>query len=515
MSPAWDDCTPKYRLKRGRGVAYCMQCAPAFDVDVTAAELFPPTMSALTLRMYLRLGTLLTLTLTLARAAEAQSDGVGRIDGVVFDSVHARPLAGVQVVAVGTASRSDVRGAATSDSTGRYRIDSLPAGRYSVAFESALLDSLEITLSPREATVGPGSVATLDLAMPPAAKLRSAVCPVALPSETGVIYGHVVSAETESPLAGVVLAMAWNALGVDRKTLRPVKGEQNASVTTDDGGWYRMCGVPTGTWVSMQLQHEGREGPVLRTRVDDTLGIAIRHVSFSATASRPQGETANSEADTPQAGSAIVRGIVQSPGGAPVASAEVRVRGTRAVAQTDALGAYSLGGLPAGTQELEVRRVGFAVAVLPVELRSGTTTTRDVRLGRVVVSLDSMRVVADRTKYPEFSEHQETFSFGRFLGPEEIERQRVSRTADIIEKIPGFRIVQRGTKSDVMTNRGGLCRVNIVIDGVILKSEDKDAVTINDVHPSDIGAIEAYREGDHGPGQYDRGCGAIVIWTKR
>jgi hypothetical protein len=66
-----------------------------------------------------------------------------------------------------------------------------------------------------------------------------------------------------------------------------------------------------------------------------------------------------------------------------------------------------------------------------------------------------------------------------------------------------------------MSNRGSPCRVNVVIDGVILKSEDKDAMSINDVHPSDIGAIEAYREGDGGPPQYDRGCGAIVVWTKR
>jgi hypothetical protein len=104
-----------------------------------------------------------------------------------------------------------------SDSAGRYHIDSLPIARYIVGLESALLDSLELTLSPREANVTADPTATLDLALPSAAKLRSAVCPgAALPPETGVVFGHVVSAESENPLAGVTVAMSWRELGVDR-----------------------------------------------------------------------------------------------------------------------------------------------------------------------------------------------------------------------------------------------------------------------------------------------------------
>jgi len=134
-------------------------------------------MPAPTLRKYLRLGTLLTLTFALSRASEAQSNGVGRVEGVVFDSVHARPLAGVRVLAVGAGVRTDVRGNAISDSAGRYLIDSLPAGQYMVGFESPLLDSLEIVLPPRRADVAQSGVAIVDLAMPPVAKLRAAVCP--------------------------------------------------------------------------------------------------------------------------------------------------------------------------------------------------------------------------------------------------------------------------------------------------------------------------------------------------
>lgn len=465
-----------------------------------------------------RAAVLLALTLCIARRSAAQEVRSGDVEGSVADSVHARALAGVQVIAVGTGSRSEVRRVATTDSAGRYRIDSLLAGRYLVGFESALLDSLEVTLTPREATVTPGQVTTLDLAVPSAAKLRSAVCLGAtLPPETGVIYGHVVSAETESPLAGVSVAMAWRDLGVDRKTLRPINSERTASVVTDENGWYRMCGVPTGTWVSMQIQHDKRSGPVLRTRVDDTLGITIRHLSLSTGTSRASETTVDSSAGAPLSGSATLTGNVRGPEGAPVPSAEVRVRNSPAVARTDASGDFTLRDLPAGTQDLEVRRVGYAVAEASVELRSGVTTTRDVRLERVVVNLDSVRVVATRTKYPDFSEHRKMALFGTFLGPEDIEKQRVSRTSDIIEKIPGFVVVQKGYRTEVQSPRGMFCRVNIIIDGVIVRSERTEvAVSIDDVHPSEIGAIEAYRPGDPGtPMGYDRGCGAIAIWTKK
>ena len=459
---------------------------------------------------------LLAFTLCVARRSAAQEDRSGRVEGSVADSVHARALAGVQVLAAGTGTQAEVRRAATTDSAGRYRIDSLPAGRYLVGFESPLLDSLEVTLSPREATVTPGQVTTLDLALPSAAKLRSAVClGAALPAETGVIYGHVVSAETESPLAGVELAMAWRDLSVDRKTLRPINRERSASVVTDENGWYRMCGVPTGTWVSMQIQRDKRSGPVLRARVDDTLGIAIRHLSIATGSSGASGITADGPSGAPLSGTATLTGIVRGPGDAPVPSAELRVRGTHAEARTDALGAFTLSGLPAGTQQLEVRHIGFAVAELPVELRSGTTATANVLLRRIAVNLDSVLIVASRPKYPDFYLHQ-TAGFGRFLGPEEIAKQHVVRTSDIIEKLPGFRIEQRGNHTDVLSSRDLYCRANIIIDGVIVQTDKPP--TIDEVHPGEIGAIEVYRAGEEtmAPVEYHIGkCGGIVIWTRR
>jgi len=54
----------------------------------------------------------------------------------------------------------------------------------------------------------------------------------------------------------------------------------------------------------------------------------------------------------------------------------------------------------------------------------------------------------------------------------------------------------------------GSCKVTIIIDGL-------HNLSINDLSAADVGAIVAYREGEVAPPTYDKGCGAIEIWTKR
>jgi Carboxypeptidase regulatory-like domain len=443
----------------------------------------------------------IALLLCIPQVARAQSAQDGRIEGVVYDSVHARPLANAHVVAAGTGSQSELRRDATTDSAGRYHLDSLPAGRYVVGVESPLLDSLEVAQSPREAVVPPAGAATLDLALPSAAKLRSAVClGAALPADSGVIIGHVVDAETGDPLVGADVAMVWQDLHVEKgKRPRTVNVRKSASVTTDEDGWYRMCGVPTGAWVTMQVQHDSATSPVFRTRVDDTLRIAIRHLSLGS-----------------GKGTASLAGIVSGPGGAPVAGAEVWVRGTNTNARSNTTGGYTLSGLPEGTQELEVRRIGYALEVVPVELRGNDRTTANVQLRRVV-SLDSVVIVATRTKYPDFYAHKSA-GFGHFYGPEQIGLQRVTRTSDIIQKIPGFMVRENGYRTTVMSAQGagfGTCPAAIVVDGMRVLDYPP---TVNDVHWTSIAAIEAYPASLAflAPPEYGgAGCGMIVIWTKR
>lgn len=463
-----------------------------------------------------RFGACLALTLCLAAPALAQADRTGRLEGRVIDSTRARSLVNAHIVAVRMDTTATTRGDAATDSTGSYHIDSLPPGRYAVGFESLLLDSLEIHVSPRWAVVAPGQIATLDLALPPATRLRAAHCPgLIFPPQTGVIFGHVVDAATENSLPDVVVAMSWQDRAFDRTTLRSVNRERTASVTTDDRGWYRLCGVPTDTWLSLQLQQLGRTGAVIRALVEDSVGVAVRHLSFdAATASDAPDSLAiqTNGAGVPLlAGTAILSGIIRGSGDASLASVDVGVRGSAVIGRTDALGHYSLRGLPAGTQVLDVRHLGYDPAEIAVELRSGVIVTRDVHLRRIV-SLDSVRVVAQHSSYREFNELLTHNKAGIFIGPDEMEwRKRVTYASEVIDKIPGFRIAGKGWNARVGSSLGAafcLGIPTIVLDGFEIER-------INDVPTAFIGAIAAYRAGEISPGNHDRGCGAILIWTKR
>ena len=66
----------------------------------------------------------------------------------------------------------------------------------------------------------------------------------------------------------------------------------------------------------------------------------------------------------------------------------------------------------------------------------------------------------------------------------------------------------RPSHAQALPRETGAVYGRVVIDG----SENR---SINEVSAFDIGAMEFYRQGEPAPMLYDRGCGAIVIWTKR
>jgi hypothetical protein len=265
----------------------------------------------------------------------------------------------------------------------------------------------------------------------------------------------------------------------------------------------------------LQLQHAGRAGSDLRVFIADSAGVLLRHLSLSAAASRAvaaEGTTPDTTSPPPLTGTAAVAGVVRGVGGLPLGEAQVRVLGASGTSVTDARGRFSLGDLPSGTQVLEVRRIGYLLGQHPVELRAGRTLTQDVRLQRIV-TLDSIRVLAQRSRYREFEDHRKTNGFGTFLTADDIERRRPFYTSDLFRQIPGFTVSGFGFEAAVGPGRGvasltGGCSTNVVIDGMPNQE-------VNLINPNNIGAMEVYRPGQPGPIEYNRGCGVIMIWSKR
>jgi hypothetical protein len=450
----------------------------------------------------LRRGALALLALTsFVPSLAAQSPATGRLVGTVSGKSPAPAATGAAVEATRVDPEPVLSFRTTVDANGRYRFDSLPPGAYELHVTTPRLDALGLYVPDRRITVDANRDARVDFALPSGAALRDAMCPgLALGKGQGVVVGHARNADTEHPLIGATVVVSWTELAVDRATLKPTGEERIATVATDDRGEYRLCGVPTGSSLSLQLQHGDDASAEVKLAVSEDDGVVTRDLSLIA--------------DAVVSGNAILVGTVRGAGGQPLANAELRVVGARSSAVSDATGRYSLAALPPGTRMLTVRRIGYEVLETPVELRAAQTVQRDVQLMRVV-SLDSMRVVALRSQLPQFEFDRRSNPFGIYLGPEEIERRgKVSQTADMLVGLPGVTVRGHGSNAQVTSihgrNGSGACAgMRILQDGLVHLG------SVNDVSPSMIAAIEIFTQGAFAPTQYSvRGsCGVMVIWT--
>ena len=452
------------------------------------------------------------LTLALLLSPPARAQATGSIEGTITDSVHARPLAGASVRATRLGVEPETTLAASTDARGRFRFDRLAEGRYAVGFLSDLLDSLEYGAPVPHVSVVAGRTAHVDLAVPSGAALRAAACPgVKFPARTGALLGHVTDASTERPLAAARLLVAWTELTIDSANHVPTAEDRLTRATADADGQFRLCGVPTGEWLVVQVQLANRAGSILRVSIDDAVGVLVRNLSFSMEGSRPLAQVAERAPDDtsplpPLTGTASVTGTVRSAGGQPVSDAQVSLLNAGLPSRTDARGEFVLLGLPAGTHDVEVRKLGYRVDRRSVDLRGGQPVRIEVQLERAVV-LDSIAVVARRVRYPEFESRRKWATDGKFLGEDELERHHVQTVSEIVATIPAFNVVGAGVDARVLSSRGG-CPAVIVVDHVRVQS-------INEVQPSLVGAMEFYPGASGAPMQYRSPCGTIVIWTKR
>jgi len=197
-----------------------------------------------------------------------------------------------------------------------------------------------------------------------------------------------------------------------------------------------------------------------------------------------------------------------------VANAEVRVRHGQSSTKTDDVGRFVLSSLPAGTQVLLVRQIGFALAEIPVELRSNRSRELNVRVARAV-ALDSVRVLASRPTLAEFEYNRRTNLQGRFLTLSEIQRSNAKQTSDLLPLLGGYVMQGRGRlvkmlETDYDPPGTHSCKgANVVIDGV-------DGFEVDDVQPNQIAGIELYKNAASAPLEYAgrANCGLIVIWLR-
>jgi hypothetical protein len=221
-------------------------------------------------------------------------------------------------------------------------------------------------------------------------------------------------------------------------------------------------------------------------------------------------------------GRSILSGVVRNDQGEPLAGAQLMVWGSGGTTTTRDDGRFTIADLPAGTQTVEARYVGYAPARRTVNLVSGHTVATTITMSERADVLDEVTVYGAAR---QLQNHLAAFNqrrklgFGRFITREDIEKQKPLRFTDLLRSTPGLRLVATGGLNYAIvashgTMSGGACRPLIFIDGVALANSDGLDMM---VEPQEVAAVEIYNGVGETPPQFRGGlrgeCGSIAIWT--
>ena len=446
-----------------------------------------------------------------------------RVAGVVYDSLVGAPLAGALVTRLGAP------GVAVTDAAGRFALDSVEADPGAFVFSHPALDSagladvaVPLDLSKARDT------ASVALATPSRATMWARVCggPVGR-GPAGVLTGVVRDAASGAPIAGAGATVAWTEVDTARNRLaaRPRRRDMRA----DSAGTFRLCGLPVGVDLEVRAEGERTASGWAVTEVGrrgvTTVDLLVPPPVDGAAGGAAGGAAAAAAAPAPVA-TTVATGVVRDSLGRPSAGARVTIDGAPGVAAvTGADGAFRLAGVPAGTQTLVVRAVGYAPQAVTVGLRTResepveVTLRRVVRLagvsvrGRATGTAQMLAGVAARRRLTTNVVFDSTFI-----------RQSL-RMDGVLRRVPNASLKLAGDGVLGLATANG-CPIAVAVDNRITEWDE-----VTELPPGYVLAIEVYRRAAQVPGRFQgllvqasikhrsssgdvEPCGLALVWTR-
>ena len=192
--------------------------------------------------------------------------------------------------------------------------------------------------------------------------------------------------------------------------------------------------------------------------------------------------------------------------------------------QSDQDGIFEILAPRAGMFYVAARRVGYGMVVDgPVQLQDSVTVTVGIHIQQIALyELDPITITAEPAVRHlvtiGFYERQHRSAGGLFLGPDHIERRASARrVSDLLRGLPGVSVDQNDNVvlRGMMSGLGSCGSPTVFLDGIVSSVGNEDLKILD---PLDVEAIEVYRRPNEIPAQYGgptRGCGVILIWTRR
>jgi hypothetical protein len=447
-----------------------------------------------------------------------QTVTTGFLQGVAVDSIHGGPLVNALIQVDGTPR------AAITDSLGRFLVDSVPPGEHKISLDHPILDTLGIMLSTQPMTFVANEVTRMVIAVPSGEFLASKFCtPARRNLGPGVLVGRVREPDSENAAVGARVSLVWfdpDPPQVAGITVKVNKAPRVREATVGEDGTYRLCGLPEKYEGKLQAQRKdgGTTAEVSITQEEGLLALRSMSVAPLAVATT---DSTGKAVPKVMKGSARVLGRVINKQGAPVGGARVTLNGTGAATNTRESGDFVLDSLPAGTQAITVRHLGYAPTDVTVELSSRTPARVTVQMGPYVPELAPVEVVSrmdaglDRVGW---TQRKRGASSGYFITPEQIEARKATQFTDLLTTTPGIRVQGTMGRMYIQATRtaGRAGCVNVYVDGSRwqqLEAGDLDSF----VRAQDVAAIEVYPGGGSMPVEFQSlggDCAAVVVWTK-
>jgi iron complex outermembrane recepter protein len=192
-----------------------------------------------------------------------------------------------------------------------------------------------------------------------------------------------------------------------------------------------------------------RSGAVERPSFDRLLALGLPLVALVMLLV-PVGSAAAQDA----AQTGTVNGRVVDEGGAGISGAQVFLVRPPRSAQSGAAGGYSLTRVPAGTQTLMVRMLGFSPDSAQVTVQAGGTVTQDFTLSRDPLQLQEMVVTGTQSPRQNLAASVAVTT----LSAQEVEQAAPRSTTEMLRYVPGFTRVE---------SSGGEVNQNIAMRGIL------------------------------------------------
>jgi hypothetical protein len=283
-----------------------------------------------------------------------------RIVGTVVDSVRGVVLQGAEVMVSGLAS------IVMTDSLGRFAVEGIAPGTYEVGVFHPVIEALGLTLTTKPFVLGRDSTGIANLAIPSGKSLASRFCRNELASVGPVIAGRVRDPDTDKPVFGATVSLAWVDISTSGRN-RMVTTSHRLQTEADSAGFFKFCGLPEdldGTVTASHLGVSTGEVPVITSGNP----LTFENLTIAPPIAPPR--------LFPTRG--FVGGTVFSVDDKPLEGARVEAQPSRVSNVTKSDGTFSLGEVPIGTQLLVVSHVGF----LPVRVSVNVTSRQptDIRV---------------------------------------------------------------------------------------------------------------------------------------